>query len=301
MTPSSSRVKTDRAALKNIFRLELVPRRTRVLTSQHSNGTAKRPGEVVAVGHSAPSAQEPGQCFKIQQMGTENVTITARSIPGGRAEENCVRRQKAMTTTNVKSCEGDGREGLIRDGSFTKGRYQQSKSTTRNKCKLDQVRKLCKLRMRLTWRLCAASDSSQTLLNQAASRGRGMCQIKLKMGRLASIKASRRPSRTMSHAKSTRCKSRQVNTDTHVTHGAKGGRSSGGQSKVKAKSAEWDAQPTAANTRRVPAGTRSTPTGLSSKVHPSCICFSLSGANKKKSLPINSNYYGFFLKVKINK
>lgn len=272
MAPSSSRVKTDRAALKNIFRLELIPRQTRV-TSQYNNGTAKRPSEVVAVRHSAPTAQEPGQSFNIQQMDPENVTITARFIPGGRAEENGVRRQKVMITTNVKSCEGNDRDGVIRDGSFTKGRYQQSKSTTRNKCKLGQVRKLCKLRMRVTWRLCAASDSSQTLLNQAASRGRGImsCQIKLKMGRLTSIKASRRPCHTMSHAKSTRCKSRQVNTDTHVTHGAKGGRGSGGQSEVRARSAEWDAQPAAANTGRVPAGTRSTPTGLSSKVHPSCI------------------------------
>lgn len=271
MAPSSSRVKTDRAALKTILRLELVPRRTRVLTSQHNNGTAKRPSEVVAVRHSAPTAQEPGQSFKIQQTGPENVTITARIIPGGRAEENGVRRKKATITTNVKSCEGNDRGGVIRAGSFTKGRYQQSKSTSTNKCKLGQVRKLCKLRMRFTWRLCAASDRSQTLLNQAASRGRSImsCQIKLKMGRLA----SRRPCRTTSHAKSTRCKSRQVNTDTHVTHGAKGGRGSGGQSKVKARSAEWDAQPAAANTGRVPAGTRSTPTGLSSKVHPSCIYF----------------------------
>lgn len=273
MAPSSSRVKTDRAALKSIFRLELVPRRTLVPTSQYNNGTAKRPSGVVAVRHSAPTAQEPGQSFKIQQMGPENVTITARSIPGGRAEENGVRRQKATITTNGKSCEGNGKEGALRDGSFTKGRYQQSKSTTRNKCKLGQVRKLCKLRM--SWRLCAASDSSQTLLNQATSHGRGImsCQIKLKMGRLASTRASRRPRHTMSHAKSTRCKSRQVNTDTHVTHGAKGGRGSGGQSKVKARSVEWDAQPAAANKGRVPAGTLSTPTGLSSKVHPSCIYF----------------------------
>lgn len=271
MAPSSSRVKTDRAALKNILRLELVPRQTRILTSQHDNGTAKRPSEVVAVRHSAPTGQEQGQSFKIQQMGPENVTVTARSIPGGRAEENGVRWQKAMITTNVNSCEGNGRKGVIRDGPFTKGRYQQSKSTTRNKCRLDQVGKLCKLRMKFTWRLCAASDSSQTLLDQAASRGRAImsCQIKLKMGRLASIKASRRPCHTVSHAKSTRCKSRQVNTDTHVTHDAKGGRDSGGQSKVKARSAEWDAQPAAANTGQVPAGTRSTPTGLSSKVHPS--------------------------------
>lgn len=264
MAASSSRVKTDRAALKNIFRLELVPRRARVLTSQHNNGTVKRPSEVVVVRHSAPTGQEPGQTFKIQQIGPENVTITARSIPGGRAEENGVRRKKAMITTNVKSC-----EGVIGDGPFTKGRYQQSKSTTRNKCRLDQVRKRCKLRMRFTWRLCAASDSSQTLLNQATSRGRSSmsCQIKLKMGRLASIKASRRLCHTVSRAKSTRCKFRQVNTDTHVTHGAKDGRGSGGQSKVKARSAEWDAQPVAANTGQVPAGTRSTPTGLSSKVH----------------------------------
>lgn len=271
MAPSSSRVKTDRAALKNIFRLELVLRRARILTSQHNNGTLKRPSQVVAVRHSAPTGQEPGQTFKIQQIGPENLTITARSIPGGRAEENGVRRQKAMITTNVKSCEGNGREGLIRDGPFTKGRYQQSKSTTRNKCRLDQVRKRCKLRMRFTWRLCAASDSSQTLLNQAASRGRGIMSshIKLKMGRLASIKASRRPCHTVSHAKSSRCKFRQVNTDTHVTHGAKDGRGSGGQGKVKARTAEWDAQPAAANTGQVSAGTRSTPTGLSSKVHPS--------------------------------
>lgn len=56
-----------------------------------------------------------------------------------------------------------------------------------------------------------------------------------------------------------------------VTHVAKGGRGSGGQGQVKACSAGWDPHTAAANTGHVPAGTRSNPSTLSSKVHFSCV------------------------------
>lgn len=104
------------------------------------------------------------------------------------------------------------------------------------------------------------------------------CRMKLNSEPLVTNKGS--TSQTVSALRcmsksSGRGKSRRGNIKrkTCVTHVAKCVRDRRGQSKVKARSAGWDPQPAAANTGQVPRGTWSIPTGLSSKVHFSCVVY----------------------------
>lgn len=197
------------------------------------------------------------ELVQIQQMAPGNVRITARNIPG----VICVQRQKIVLRN------GNGE----REGPFAKCRYQQSRTNGRLKCRL-KVGKLCKLRMKFTWRLHTVS--SQAILTQSEGRGVSIMpyQLKLKGERQASNGTFL--DRTVSGVNPGRCKSQQMNIDTHVTHGAKGCTDIGDHCRTKASLTEWDVQSTSANTeQQVPAaGTHSITSGLSSKMHPSCIC-----------------------------
>lgn len=291
MFPSSSRVKLNRVALKNVIGLKLVPRRRRVPTSQN-NVPALSPkqeenylvSELVSVKDTAstPSSNEPVQTFFTDQMGPENVTDTARAIPEGQPEENCVGTQKAKRRKNEPSNENASKE-VKQEGPCTRGKYQQSKLNTRSKSRLDYLRKLCNLSLRFTWCLCTAPGSVQKLLKQAKVHGRVKprskmsCRIELSSEPLVTTKAPK--SQTVSDLKpgmsKSSCRSKPRNGNikrkTRVTHVAEGGRERRVQSKVKARSAGCDPQPVAADKGQVPAGT--IPSGLSSKVHFSSVVF----------------------------
>lgn len=292
MFPSSSRVKLNRVALKNVIGLKLVPRRRRVPTS-HNNVPALSPkqeenylvSELVSVKDTASthSSNEPVQTFSTDQMGPENVTVTARAIPEGQPEENCVGTQKAKRRKNVESSNENDSKEIKQEGPCTRGKYQQSKPNTRSKCRLDYLRKLCNLSLRFTWCYCSAPGSVQKMLKQTKvhgrvkPRGNMSCRIELSSESLVTTKAPK--SQTVSDLKlgmsKSSCRSRPRNGNikrkTRVTHVAEGGRERRVQSKVKARSAGCDPQPVAADKGQVPAGT--IPSGLSSKVHFSCVVF----------------------------
>lgn len=261
MFPSSSRVKLNRVALKNVIGLKLVPRRRRVPTSQN-NVTANSPkqeethlvSELVSVKDTAsvPNSYEPVQTSLTEQMGPENVTDKTHNISEGQSED-CVCTQKAKPRTDVESCKENGRKEFKQEGPSTRGKYQQSKPNTRSKCRLDYLRILCNLRLRFTWCFYTASDSVQTLLKQTEvhdrvkPRGKMSCRIKLNSEPWVTNKASKSQTvsalRCMSKS-SSRSKSRlgNIKRKTCVTHVAKCVRDRRGQSKVKAKSAGWDPQ-----------------------------------------------------------
>lgn len=236
MASTSYEVEVGTALLEDIDRLKPVPRPT---------------------GH---------ELVQIQQTAPGNVRITARNIPG----VVCVQRQK-MVLSNVKSYDGNGGQEVEREGRFAECSYQQSRTNCRLKCRL-KVGKRCKLSMKFTWRLHTVS--SQATLTQAEGRGVSIMpyQHKLKGERHASDGTFL--DRTVSGVNPGRCKSQQMNIDTHVTHGAKGCTDIGGHCRTKASLTEWGVQSTSANTeQQVPAaGTHSITSGLSSKMHPSCIC-----------------------------
>lgn len=108
---------------------------------------------------------------------------------------------------------------------------------------------------------------------QVHSRVKMSCRIKLNSESLVINKASK--SQTVSPlwcmSKSCNRSKSRLKRKTCVTHVAKCVGDRRGQSKVKARAAGCDPQPAAANTGQVPTGTRSIPTGLSSKVHFSCV------------------------------
>lgn len=85
MFPSTSRVKLNRAALKDVVELKLVPRRRRV----HVTADSQRQHENHKVTQSHKDNKSV-HTFLPRQMGPENVTDNAGYIPGGEPEETRV-------------------------------------------------------------------------------------------------------------------------------------------------------------------------------------------------------------------
>lgn len=289
MFPSSSRVKLNRVALTDVIGLQEVPRRRRVQKSlRNVTGDPKQPedsqlvSEVVSVKDTAsvPSSNEPVQTFLTDPVGPEKVTGTAGNTPEGEPEENCVGTQKAKRN-NVQSHKGI--DTFKPQGPYTRGKYQQSKPNTRTRSRLDRLRKLCNLRLRLTWCFYTASDRFSALLKwtkvhrRVKLRGetpKMFCQIEPSSEAPVDTNKSQTPSDvkfSVGKPSGRRCKSTlgDIKHKSRVSHVAKGGRDRGreGESRVKAGSTGWDPQPAAANTGQV----RPIPTGLSSKVLFSCV------------------------------
>ncbi|XP_039978230.1 protein TOPAZ1 isoform X3 [Xiphias gladius] len=97
MFPSSSKVKLNRVALKDVVGLKLVPRRRRVLpnnvTVASKQQEEKQEDSQVMSGKdtaSVPNSNETVQSSLTDQMGPDSVTHTARNITEGEPEDNCV-------------------------------------------------------------------------------------------------------------------------------------------------------------------------------------------------------------------
>lgn len=108
MFPSSSRVKLNRAALKDVVELKVVPRRRRVHVTgdcqrQHENHKVTQLFSVKDNNNNNKSTCRSVQTFLPHQMGPENVT---GYIPGGEPEETgVVGTQKAVRRHDVQTCE----------------------------------------------------------------------------------------------------------------------------------------------------------------------------------------------------
>lgn len=246
MFPSSSRVKLNRAALKDAVSLKLVARRKRVPESP-SNVTAEARQQVVSKALSlveadpVPNSSEPVLSFLTYQMGSEKVTHTSSNMPEG--EPETAKRKKYD-----QSC-----KDFKQEGPYTRGKYHQSRPHTRSKVKLDQLKKLCNLKLRFTWCFCTESESA--LLKRTHVHR----QVKPRV-RIAKMSCNMGFSSDAAPATN---KSQKVS-------GLKSGAGRKGQSRGKVRSTS-DPQPAAADSGQVGTGSQSVPTGLSSKVHFSCI------------------------------
>lgn len=146
MFPSSSRVKLNRVALKDAVRLKPIHRRRQVSEPPIDEDRKQDLSEVVSV------RDEPVQSFLKEQMNPEKVTIhTTCNTPEGEPG-SCVGRAKRKRSD--QSC-----KDFHQEGPYTRGKYHQSKADTRSELKLDPLRKLCDLRVRVrfTWCFCTKS------------------------------------------------------------------------------------------------------------------------------------------------
>lgn len=204
---------------------------------------------------SRPTSLEPVQ---IELMAPGNVHFMTGNIP----EVTFIQRQ-----TTAKSYDGNGRQEVEQEGPFAEGRSQQSRKNGRFKCRF-KVGKRIKLRTGLKLRLHAT-------LTRSVARGvdllSNVLKLKLKDGRQTSDTTLL--GRTIAGVKAGRFTPQQINSDFHVTHGVEGATGIGGRCQTKTSTTEWDVESTSAYSERVSAaGTHSNNTGLSSKIHPSCIC-----------------------------
>lgn len=271
MFPSSSRVKLNRVALKDAVWQKLVPRRRRA-SEPPNTGTAD-PREQVTGAVSVPNSNEPVRSFLTEQTGPEKVTYTNSELPEGELE-NRVGMQKAKRKKYDQSC-----KDFKQEGPCTRGRYHQSKPNTRSKVKLDQLRKLCNLRLTFTWCFCTESESA--LLKRAQVHSRMKPRVTIKMSCVMGLSSEAAPATKgrkrsdlksgagSSSGKSYNFRRRDFYHKTLATRLAKSDRdrSKKGQSKGKARSTGCDPQPAAAKTGQVGTGAPSVPTGHSSKVH----------------------------------
>lgn len=194
------------------------------------------------------------ETVEIQLMPPGNVLFTTANII-------CEQRQSISTSNDV-----DGRQEVEQGGPFAECSVQQSQKSGTFRCKF-KVGKPIKLRMRLKFRLHAT-------LTKAVARGVDLLsnELKLNGGRRASDATLL--GRAVSGVSAGRFTRQQINSDIHVTHGAECGTDTGGRCQTKTGPIAWDAESTtSANSEQVPAaGTHSNTSGLSSKIHPSCIC-----------------------------
>ncbi|GAA6231834.1 uncharacterized protein topaz1 isoform X1 [Lates japonicus] len=158
MFPSSSRVKINRVALKDVVGLKLVPRRRRVLKSPNKvTADAKQHEEkkdvsgVMSVKNiaSVPNSNKPVQSFLTDHMGPENVSDTASNTAEGEPEDSCVGTQKAKRRKRYEPCRDNVSMEFKQKGPYTRGKYHQSKPYTRSKCRLDHIRNTLNLRLKL--------------------------------------------------------------------------------------------------------------------------------------------------------
>lgn len=243
MFPSSSRVKLNRVALKDVVGLRLVPRRRRVpapLNNVTTDSNKRDVSEIVSVKDT--SSNDPVQTFLTEQTAPHKVSDTAGRDHGGK----CAAGTYTRTDTEFKP-----------EGPLTGGKYHQVKPNTRSKSRLE--------RLRFTWCFCA---DSELLVKQAEvpRRVKPRCKIpkmscKMQLSSEVPLAVSNATDK-QPKPKYAAGKLRRGSIGTGVTLVAKSLRDRGtegrGQGRVKTRSAGCDPLRT---------GTRSTPTGLSSKAH----------------------------------
>ncbi|KAK9526263.1 hypothetical protein VZT92_014972 [Zoarces viviparus] len=133
MLPSSSRVKLNRVALKDVVGLNVEPRRRRRLPNSVNNNELHEPVQTALT-------------------GPENVTGT-NSPGGGEPLESRVGTQRPNRINN-------GRYS-VHEGPCTRGKYQRSKPNTRSQgVLLHGLGKICELRLRFTWCFCTAAHGA---------------------------------------------------------------------------------------------------------------------------------------------
>lgn len=279
MFPSSSRVKLNRSALKDAVSLNMLARRKRVPESQ-SNVTVEARQRVVSealsVAHapSVPKSSEAVQSFLTDQMGSDKVTHMSSSMLEGEPG-NCVGTQNAKRKKYHQSC-----KDFKPEGPYTRGKYHQSRPNTRSKVKLDQLKKLCNLRLRFAWCFCTESESALlkgTHVARQVKPGVKISKMSCNMG--FSSEAATATNKTSKSQKvsgverTCTFRGRGVCRKALATRVADGGRDRRrkGQSRGKVRSTRCDPPPAAAQSGQVGRRAPSVPSGLSSKVHFSCI------------------------------
>lgn len=130
MFPSSSRVKLNRVALKDVVGLKLTPRRRRVpkllnRISAESKKQEKNFDSVQLMSEkdmvSPPGSNEPNQNLT-HTMGSEKKTQAPSTHDEEEPEENGSGTQKTKSKVDSESRSADKQ-----DGPNTRGKYQQSK------------------------------------------------------------------------------------------------------------------------------------------------------------------------------
>lgn len=258
MFPSSSRVKLNRVALKDVVGLKLTPRRRRLPKSLNKvlSDSRKQEGNLISEQLmsekdivSPPNRGDREQTLT-RRVVCENGTHTPSTLDGGAPEE------KIECKTHPESCRGNKQ-----DGPNTRGKYTQGKSNSGSKRSADSFRDVSDLRLRFTWCLCSDSDGAW-FKRKGARRGMNLT------GRTALVTRKIRGGKTHVGLKSSRCKLRQrgVNRKSGATRDTKGVRVRGRQrrSSVKTRCIGCDLQPArTANTRQMRSAA---PRRLSSKV-----------------------------------
>lgn len=158
MFPSSSRVKLNRVALKNVIGLKLVPRRRRVPTSGNMDHYPKQKeetrlvSELQSVKNTAcvPNTNEHDQIPFTDKMGPESMSVTAGNVSEARLGESCARTQKARRRKPMEPCKGAHIQEFTAEGPRARGKYDQGEPYTRSRCRSDHLKKLCRLRFGAT-------------------------------------------------------------------------------------------------------------------------------------------------------
>lgn len=202
-------------------------------------------------------------------MTPGNVRVTVRNTPGIVCAPRC-----ETVITIVQSYSGNGGQEVERKGPLTERRYLPSQTSGMFKYRL-KVGTMRQLRVRCTCIQASVTRAASRRVNIVPDR------IKLEGGAQASHETIL--GRRASAMSPERCKFQQININTHVTHGSKGGTDIDSSCRTKAGLAVWDVQSESANTGQVQpaAGTHSVTSGQSSKMHKSKICPTL------VRLPIN--------------
>lgn len=234
MFPSSSRVKLNRVALKDVVGLKLTPRRRRVpkllnRISAESKKQEKNFDSVQLISEkdmvSPPGSNKPDQNLT-HTMGSEKKTQPPSTHDEEEPEENGSGTQKTKSKVDSESRGADKQ-----DGPNTRGKYQQSRGV-RNTC----------LRPRFIW---CVFKRLHGRTNPRSERSK----YQMKLTSQATLARRRR----QTDLTSSRCPFRQcdVNGKSGVARQAKSVRVGvrEGRSSVKATSAGCDPQPAAASAK----------------------------------------------------
>lgn len=269
MLQSSSRVKLNRVALKDISELKLVPRRRRVSKSPNTVTDERKEQEETPLVYRGLVRDGASVSYLTDRMGAEKMP---HNIPGGEPEDTCVGTQKEKR----KPCVSAYRQ-VKQEGPCTRGKYHQRKPNTRSKSMLDHVRKL-NLKLRFTW-CCCCYVTPNASVKQGQQIPKMSCElVQTSEARLASLKNTW--GRTPSGRKASAGRSSQINTFRRRKFTAEGraaqvakrdrDRERQGQSKGRVSASGSEPQP-AAETRHGSTGAPPVPTGLPSKANCSCM------------------------------
>lgn len=269
MFPSSSRVKLNRVALKDVVGLKLTPRRRRLpklldRISADSKNQEKNFDSVQQMSEkdtvSPPGSNEPDQNFT-HTMGSERKTQAPSTHDEEEPEENGSGTQKTKSKVDSESRRADKH-----DGPNTRGKYQQSKRGVAG------FRNMCNLRPRFIWCVCKRSYSAWFIrlhgrTKPRSERSKIPYQMKLTS---QAVLAMRKGRKRQADLKSGRCHFRQcdIRGESGVARRTKSVRVGvrEGRSSVKATSAGCDPQPAAPSAKSGQVR-RETPRRLPSKVH----------------------------------